>query len=133
MRPILENIRMNKTVAFPLALAAVLGTAGGAFAAGDPEAGAETFNTICITCHMEGAGALAPSLHGVVGRKAASEPNFTTYTEALKKLDVTWTVEELDKFIAAPMTVAPGTTMIFPVVDDTQRADVIAFLETLSH
>ena len=124
---------MKKTVAFPLALAAMLGAGGGAVAAGDPEAGADTYNTICITCHMEGAGALAPSLHGIVGRKAASDPNFTMYTDALKALDVTWTPEELDKFIAAPMTVAPGTTMVFPVTDDAQRADVIAFLETLDH
>lgn len=123
---------MKKIATFPLAILAALGTVGGAAAAGDPANGAEVYNSICVTCHMEQEGSLAPSLLGIVGRKAASDPTFPTYTEALKNYGATWTHEELDKFLASPMTVVPGTAMIFPVADEAQRADVIAYLETLS-
>jgi cytochrome c2 len=121
---------MMKKAAFTLALLAAAGTAGGAFAAGDAAKGQEAF-AVCQTCHTGEDGAIAPDLNGVVGRKAAADPDFALYTEALKGLNVTWTPEELDKFLASPMTVAPGTQMIFPVADAAQRADLIAYLETL--
>ena len=44
-----------------------------------------------------------------------------------------WTFEELDKFLANPRGYIPGTAMAFAgISDDQQRADVIAYLHTLS-
>ena len=44
-----------------------------------------------------------------------------------------WTYEELDKFLQNPRGYIPGTNMTFAgLTRDQQRADVIAYLRTLS-
>jgi len=44
-----------------------------------------------------------------------------------------WTFEDLDKFIANPKGFIPGTAMGFAgIPKDTERADLIAYLRTLS-
>src|SRR4029453_12960968 len=44
-----------------------------------------------------------------------------------------WSFEELDKFLANPRRDIPGTAMTFAGIErDRQRADVIAYLRTLS-
>ncbi len=121
---------MKKTAAFPLALMAALGAVSGAFAAGDPAKGEQAF-TLCGTCHTGQAGAIAPDLHGVIGRKAGSQPDFQLYTQALKSADVVWTEETLSEFLKMPGAMIPGTTMAIPVPDETQRGDLIAYLKTL--
>jgi cytochrome c len=87
----------------------------------------------CISCHSVKAGVngVGPSLHGVVGRKAASLPGYA-YSEPLKKLGVTWDEAALDKWLTAPMTMARGTKMVFPgITDPARRKAVIDYLATL--
>lgn len=99
---------------------------------GDPAAGKTAFNK-CAACHAVQAGQnkVGPSLHGIVGRKSATVPGYS-YSEAAKKHDVVWTEEELDKYLADPKGVVPGTKMIFPgIKNETERQNVIAYLATL--
>jgi cytochrome c len=116
-----------------LAVAAVL-TAPSAFAA-DAANGKVVFDRLCIACHSTttepGGPVVGPTLAGVVGRKAASVKEFAMYTPALKGHSVTWNDKTLDEFLANPMTKVPGTMMVMPVSDATERADVIAYLATL--
>ena len=110
---------------------AMLG-AGPALAQGDPAAGKTAFNK-CAACHAvtPGTNKIGPSMHGVVGRKAAAVEGFA-YSEPMKAYDVSWTQAELDKYLAAPREVVKGTKMIFAgLKNDTERANVIAYLETL--
>ncbi len=98
-------------------------------AAGDPVRGAALFKR-CRACHavVKGRNKIGPSLYGVVGRKAGSLPDYP-YSKALRNADWVWTKEMLDKWIAGPKAVLPGTKMIFPGLPKAQdRADVIAFL-----
>ncbi len=45
---------------------------------------------------------------------------------------LTWDEATLDKFLAAPtLGFVPGTSMLVPTVDATQRSNLIAFLATL--
>jgi cytochrome c len=45
----------------------------------------------------------------------------------------TWTYEDLNKFIANPQGFVPGTAMGFAGISkDTERANVIAYLRSLS-
>jgi cytochrome c len=111
------------------ALAASLLTASSAFAQADPEAGKETYSGMCRACHT---GAIGPVLRGVAGRKIASQPDFSGYSDGLKaKAAESWTDENLDAFIKSPSDFAAGTRMSMSVADDATRANVIAYLKTL--
>ena len=99
---------------------------------GDPAAGKTAFNK-CAACHaiQPGVNKIVPSLHGIVGRKAASVQGFS-YSPAMQKHDVVWNEEELDKYLADPRGVVQGTKMIFPgLKNETERHNVIAYLNTL--
>ena len=97
----------------------------------DVAAGEQTFR-ICRACHQIGPSAhngVGPVLNGVVGRKAGSFPGYQ-YSQANKDSGLTWSPEELDKYLGSPGTVVPHTKMIFPgLKDESQRKNVIAFLE----
>jgi cytochrome c len=70
-------------------------------------------------------------LFGVIGRLAGSIPGFQ-YTADHKKLGVTWDAAILDKYLTNPRALVPDTTMIYAgLKDDTERANLIAYLETL--
>jgi cytochrome c len=89
----------------------------------------------CQACHNfeEGQGPkVGPDLYGVVGRKIASAPGFN-YSSALKSKNGTWDFNALNAWLTKPTAYAPGTAMTFAgLSNDKQRADVIAYLDTLS-
>lgn len=100
----------------------------------DVENGKATFNTMCGVCHSvqeTGGPKEGPNLIGVVGRKAASEPDFPRYSAALKASNLKWNKKTLDKFLLNPMEKVPGTIMPMLIPDDKTRADVVAYLATL--
>lgn len=117
-----------------LAAALVASAFSQARAAGDAAAGEKTA-VICRACHQIGPGAknaVGPVLNGVVGRKAGTYPGFD-YSSANKSSGITWTPEELDKYLTNPQKVVPGTKMIFPGLPNEQdRQNVIAYLETFN-
>lgn len=97
----------------------------------DQAAGEKIFKTYCAVCHTVEAGKnkIGPSLFGVVGRKAGSAPGYS-YSDANKKSGITWTEEELDKYLTDPRAVVPGTKMIFAgLKNPDQRKAVIAYLK----
>lgn len=100
----------------------------------DIENGKATFQTMCGVCHAvkkTGGPVEGPNLVGLVGRQAGSHPNFAKYSPALKASGLTWTTENLDRFLKSPMAMVPGTFMPMLIPDDKTRADVIAYLATL--
>ena len=104
-----------------------------ALQAADAKNGQAIFSR-CAACHTDAKGGpsgVGPNLFGVVGRKAASLPGFS-YSGALKSSGIVWTNQKLDPWIADPMQVVPGTRMAFGGISDAkQRADLIAYLDTL--
>jgi cytochrome c len=100
----------------------------------DIENGKATFNTMCGICHSvqpTGGPHEGPNLIGVVGRKAASQPEFPNYSPALKASKLTWNKKTLDKFLVNPGEKVPGTLMPMQIPDNKTRADVVAYLATL--
>jgi cytochrome c len=90
---------------------------------------------ICRACHQMGPNAhnaVGPVLNGVVGRKAGTYPGYD-YSQANKGSGITWTVPELQKYLAGPQKVVPGTKMIFAgFPNDPQKVnDIIAYLQSL--
>jgi hypothetical protein len=103
--------------------------------AGDPGRGRVLFQQSCALCHATGQETRAsagqgPILGGVVGRTAASVPNFG-YTKALVASHLTWDAPTLDQFLAGPGVLVPGTAMVITVPGKQDRGDLIAFLATL--
>jgi glucose/arabinose dehydrogenase len=105
---------------------------------GDANAGKIYFQQSCAICHADTMGPgnaeivrQGPSLVGVVGRRAASTASFN-YTKALSDSGLTWDAPTLDRFLASPSTVVPGTTMPIAVTNPVDRANVIAYLATLT-
>jgi len=100
-------------------------------APGNAAAGEKDF-VVCRACHQIGPNAhnaVGPVLNGVVGRKAGTYPGYS-YSKANESSGITWTVPELQKYLAAPQKVVPGTKMIFPGFHEPQKVnDVIAYLE----
>ena len=112
-------------------IAAGMLATGGAYAQ-DAAKGEQVFKQ-CSLCHATEPGVtkLGPSLAGVVGRKAGSEPGFA-YSEAIKSFGKAWDAATLDAYLANPAAAVPNGKMIFAGIKDaTQRADVIAYLATL--
>jgi len=71
-------------------------------------------------------------LWGVPGRPIASIPGFS-YSDSLKAVGGNWTWEALNTMVSNPKMEASGTKMAFPGEKDPQkRADILAFLQTLS-
>jgi cytochrome c len=80
-------------------------------AAGDA-AGQVVFNNACRTCHTtrQGDNRLGPNLHGIIGRKAGTEPGYG-YSSAMATADLIWDEATMDRFIANPDQVVPGNNM----------------------
>ncbi|BCG80205.1 ankyrin repeat domain-containing protein [Mesorhizobium sp. 113-3-3] len=104
-------------------------------ASADAESGKEIFGRTCGVCHLAAPGVKVSkkaNLWGIVGRRKASQ-NDVEYSTSLKEAGGDWTFEELNFFISNPAFTLPGTDMIFPgLQDENQRADLIAYLRTLS-
>ncbi len=74
-----------------------------------------------------------PNLWGVVGRKSGTAPGYTEYSPAMQKANVTWTAENIDKYLANPKTFVPENWMNFigmPKPDERQA--LLAFLVRIS-
>lgn len=116
-----------------LALVSIAAASAPALAAGgDPARGQSVFGQ-CQLCHnanKNGGNGVGPNLFGVVGRKAASLPNFY-YSPALKNSKIVWTEDMLRKWVAGPQKIVPGTHMVFAGLTDGKDAeDVVAFLKS---
>jgi len=103
--------------------------------AGDAQRGKILFQQNCALCHSTGLPGSPPSgqgplLAGVMGRPAASLASFG-YSKALEASGITWSAASVDRFLAGPGTMVPGTQMAAVIPRPADRADLIAFLGNL--
>jgi len=116
-------MRLRAAIVLALGAAWVLA----ASAAADPAHGEEVYGR-CLACHALGYDRVGPRHCGLFGRRAGSVPGFV-YTDAMKKSNLVWNEKTLDRFLANPMKVVPGTAMTYEGVTDAKdRADLIAYL-----
>ena len=96
-------------------------------------AGRQLFAHHCSACHSldTSENAFGPSLFGVVGRPAASVPRFA-YSQAMQASGLTWTEDNLRKWITDNEALVPGTRMRHvAIADPAERDYLISFLHTL--
>jgi cytochrome c len=96
---------------------------------GDPVRGKALYQA-CTACHSVDENDLGPKHRGVFGRSAGSVVDYS-YSPALKASGLTWDRSTLDRWLANPSELVPGTKMYFRINDAQGRADVIAYLEQL--
>ncbi len=98
-----------------------------AFAAGDPQRGAMVYER-CMGCDAIGYEVVGPDHAGLFGRKAGSLPDYD-YSAAMRASGLTWDAATLDRFLANPRGIVPGTKMGFAgIADPDERADLVAYL-----
>jgi len=90
----------------------------------------------CAACHTfekGGPNRVGPNLYDIVGHERGTGRGGFNFSQAMKSKGGNWTYDELNKFLANPRGYIPGTNMTFAgLTRDQQRADVIAYLRTLS-
>ena len=108
-------------------LCALLVTAAGSAFAADVQHGKQVFEQ-CAACH---GGETAPSLVGVIGRKAGSLEEFR-YSPAMKRSAILWDEAMVKAFVMNPQGVVKGTRMPFDGLREEHDAeDVAAYVATL--
>jgi cytochrome c len=113
-------------------IACLLATAPRLAVAGHPQAGdparGESIYGRCQACHALAYDRTGPRHCGLFGRRAGSVPGFA-YSPAMAHSKIVWNEKTLDRFLANPTGVIPGTAMGYAGIEDSQeRADLIAWL-----
>lgn len=111
-----------------IAAALIVLLPGHVLADGDPARG-EAIYARCQGCHSIERNRIGPMHRGLFGRTAGTVAGFA-YSDAMKQSGIVWDDATLDRFLASPREVVPGTKMTYAGIADAQeRADLIAYLK----
>ncbi|OYU95338.1 MAG: cytochrome C [Burkholderiales bacterium PBB5] len=93
--------------------------------------GQQLYEARCTGCHSVDANRTGPLHRGVLGRRAGSVAGYA-YSPALAGSGLVWTRENLLRWLAGPEALVPGQKMGASLRSEADRADVVAFLASLS-
>lgn len=96
--------------------------------------GGERRAALCKSCHTfeeGGATGTGPNLWDIVNRPVAGLAGFN-FSSALQEAGGVWTYERLDAYLRNSQEYIPGTAMVQRFPRDAQRADILAYLGSLS-
>jgi cytochrome c len=115
-------------LAIPLVAGLALIGAPATVAAAD---GARAFAMQCASCHGAKSTRAGPSLAGIAGAPIAARGDFTYSSGLRAKAKERWSEANLDAYLKAPASFAPGTSMFVAVPSPQTRAALVAHLKTL--
>jgi len=112
---------------------AIAAKEAGGGASKEAAAPSEPIEKLLQTASVEnGPNRVGPNLYGIVGDHKGEGRGFN-FSAPMKAKGGTWTYDDLNQFITNPKGFVPGTAMGFAgVTKDSERADIIAYLRTLS-
>ncbi|MDO9707487.1 c-type cytochrome [Paracraurococcus lichenis] len=129
------DVAATNPASAPAAAAPAIEPISGLLANANVENGKSIVQKQCAACHTLNEGGKAgvgPNLWNVVGAPHGHMEGFN-YSAAIKGKQGPWDYEELNHWLYKPAAYAPGTRMGYAGLTNTQqRADVIAYLRTLS-
>jgi cytochrome c len=99
-------------------------------AASDTARGKELFEKRCSGCHSPDRDMEGPHLGGVYGRRSGTIRDFP-YSDALKKAEITWDADTLDRWLTDPEQLVPNTDMASRVEKADERTEIIQYLQQL--
>lgn len=111
-----------------LALAASLANAQDV---GSASRGKTLWDARCSACHTVDHNSVGPMHRGVVGRMSGSVAGYD-YSAALADTHFIWTKAKLLTWLTNPEALVPGQKMNYQVDDPQDRADIVAYLATLT-
>ncbi len=124
-----------QTAAAPTAaagLASIIPLLGGA----DIAKGLAFVQQQCSSCHAVAPGGpngIGPDLYNVMGGAMFLVPGYSFSDAAKSKAKGNWNYDTMNAWLAAPQSFAPGTTMSYSGIKNTQtRADVVDYLRTIA-
>lgn len=83
----------------------------------------------CAACHALAYDRVGPRHCGLLGRRAGSVAGFD-YSLAMKKSGIVWNEKTLNRFLAKPLALVPGSSMTYDGVPEARdRGDLIAYLK----
>ncbi|WP_164857113.1 c-type cytochrome [Sphingomonas crocodyli] len=91
--------------------------------------GARLYQARCGTCHSIAANKIGPAHKGVFGRQSAMAPGYN-YSPALRAANINWNAATLDQWLQGPQKMVKGSRMFLAVPNPTERAAIIAFLQS---
>lgn len=102
-----------------------------ALAAGDARKGEQLYGERCGGCHSIDANRIGPLHRNLFGRKAGGAAGYD-YSPALAKSNVRWDEASLNAWLADPEKLIPGQRMNYAVGNAADRADLVAYLRSVS-
>jgi cytochrome c len=95
------------------------------------ERGLAIYTAKCSACHSVDEHRVGPAHAGVLGRRAGKAKDYE-YSEALAKSKLVWNAQTLQAWLTEPEKLIPGQRMGYRLSLPQERADVVAYLATLS-
>lgn len=130
------KIEIAAPAAAPGAAPVVLNPISPLLASADVAAGETIAKRQCVSCHTfteGGKNGVGPNIYNTLGQPRAEGRAGFNFSAAVKGKPGAWGYEDLNAWLAKPASFAPGTRMAFAGINsEKQRADVIAYLRTLS-
>jgi cytochrome c len=102
--------------------------------ANDLAQGQRTFSRSCSACHtlQEGQHRRGPSLFGVMGRRAGTQPGFN-YSQAMTLSDVIWDEATLGRYVMNPRGFMQGNRSgMTPIRDEVRVRQLTAYMRSVA-
>lgn len=93
--------------------------------------GQQLVESRCFACHSLDAHRVGPALRGVLGRVAGKAAGYA-YSDALTAATRTWDAQGIQTWLTDPEQLLPGQRMNYRLDLAQDRADVVAYLATVS-